>query len=241
MRRVNNEEGDIFKPIGQLKDEIELACNHTNKVIDILSSRLSVERKNLIHQVVQNRIVGLTAVIEGVSDPHNTAAVIRTAEAFGMQTIHIIENDAIFQSTRRVTRGTHKWLDYAVWKDAETCAYTIKKQGKRIITAEAGGRISLFDLDPHIPTAFVFGNERKGISEKMRSLADDSFFIPMKGFAESLNVSVAAAVTIQTLCRNISGDLSDREKEILRARYYLRAVSCGYEIVNFVMNNEKRI
>jgi tRNA (guanosine-2'-O-)-methyltransferase len=188
--------------------------------------------------VVNNRIRRLTAAVEGVADPHNTAAVIRTAEAFGLETVHIIENDASFRSTHRVTRGTHKWIDFSVWKNPDEFAEAVRAQGKIILAADARAERSLYDLDSKLPTALVLGNERKGISDKMRALSDGAFFIPMKGFAESLNVSVAAAVSISTLCRKISGDLCDDEKAVLKARYFLRAVSAGYDIAEFALGDK---
>ena len=231
MRRVNGEEGDIFKPKGQLKREIELAETQTKRVIEILAPYISEERTQFIDRVIGGRIRSLTAAVEGVSDPHNTAAVIRTAEAFGMQTVHIIENEATFQSTRRVTRGTHKWIDFAIWKKPAAFVEAVRAQGKRVLVADARASLSLDEIDPEIPCALVFGNEKDGISDEMRRLSDDAFFIPMPGFAESLNVSVAAAVSIHTLCRQKSGDLSPREQLVLKARYYLRAVRAGYDIV----------
>ncbi len=235
MRRVNGEEGDIFKPKGQLKAEIDLATAHPKQAVEILRPFIAAERFEFIEWVVENRIRHLTAAVEGVFDPHNTAAVIRTAEAFGMQTVHIIENDTPFQSTRRVTRGTHKWIDFAVWKAPEAFAPAVRSENKKIFVADARADRSLYDLDPEAPCAVVFGNEQKGISDAMRRLSDGAFYIPMKGFAESFNVSVAAAVTISTLCKNEAGDLSQNEKLVLKARYCLRAVRAGYDIMTLAL------
>ena len=230
MKRITGHKGDIFKPKGQLKREIDLAERHAERVVEILGDFVSEERAQFFDRVIQSRIRKLTVAVDGVTDPHNTAAVIRTAEAFGMQTVHIVENGTPFQSSRRVTRGTHKWIDFAVWKTPSQFADAVKGEGKRILTAEAGAAVPLDELDPNIPTALVFGNEKDGISEEMRALSDGNFYIPMDGFAESLNVSVAAAVSIHSLCRRISGDLSPREQSVLKARYYLLSVRAGYDI-----------
>lgn len=230
MRRVTSEEGDIFNPKGQPKKEIELARAQPSRVVEILSPYISNERLDFIDRVTAGRISSLTAAVEGVVDPHNTAAVIRTAEAFGMKTVHIIENETAFHSSRRVTRGTHKWIDLAVWKTPEAFVRAVRAQNKQILFADARADLSLYDIDPSVPAALVFGNERNGVSDKMRELCDRGFFIPMKGFAESLNVSVAAAVSVSSLCRQKKGDLSHAEKEVLKARYCLRAVRAGYDI-----------
>ena len=240
MRRVNGEEGDIFKPKGQLKREIDLAETQAERIVEILAPYISEERTAFIDRVVRGRIRSLTAAVEGVADPHNTAAVIRTAEAFGMQTVHIVENDATFQSTRRVTRGTHKWIDFAIWKTPATFVEAVRAEGKQVLTADARATLSIEEIDPNTPCALVFGNERKGISEEMRRLSDGAFFIPMQGFAESLNVSVAAAVSIHTLCRQKTGDLSTREQQVLKARYYLRAVRAGYDIATQALGRTKK-
>ncbi len=231
MKRVSGDGGDVFKPQGQLRREIELAGSRPQQVIAILQEHLSEERRIRIAEVVAHRIRRLCVAIEGVIDPHNTAAVIRTAEAFGIQTVHAIERSHRFLSSRKVTQGTHKWVDLAVWKHLEDFHRVVKSEGKRILIAEAEAKTTLQDLDSALPTALVFGNEHAGVSPEMRDLADGTFSIPMFGFATSVNVSVAAGITISTLCRKGNGDLSNEEKGILTARYYLRAVRAGYDIV----------
>lgn len=231
MKRVCGDGGDVFRPKGQLKREIELAGDRPKQVIAILEGHLGEERRTRIAAVVARRIRRLCVVIEGVNDPHNTAAVIRTAEAFGMQTVHVIERGHRFLSSRKVTQGTHKWVDLAVWRQPGDFHRVVKSEGKRILIADAEASMTLRDIDPSVPTALVFGNEHAGVSPEMRARSDGAFSIPMVGFATSVNVSVAAGITISTLCRGGAGDLSDREKDILTARYYLSAVRAGYDIV----------
>ena len=231
MRRVSADAGDIFKPKGQLRREIALATEQPQDVIRILDAHLTDERKHRIETVIARRIRRHTVALDGVIDPHNTAAVIRTAEAFGLQTVHIIEGSTRFVSSRKVTQGTHKWVDFAVWKGAALFAETVRRENKRILVADAAANQSIFELEPEVPTALVFGNEHLGISKAMRSLADGAFSIPMTGFAESFNVSVAAAITLAALAPRCDGDLSEPEKAVLKARFYLRAVRAGYDIV----------
>jgi tRNA (guanosine-2'-O-)-methyltransferase len=240
MRRVTGEGGDVFKPKGQLRREIELAERVPDQVIRILAKRLSAARRARIERVVAHRRRGLTIAIEGLIDPHNTAAVIRTAEAFGLQTVHIIEQGDRFLSSRKVTQGTHKWVDLAVWKGAEAFHKVVKGEGKRLLVADAGARMTLAELDRTRPTALVFGNEHLGVTDEMRALSDGSFAIPMCGFAESVNVSVAAGIAISTLCNPLAGDLSPKERAVLLARFYLRAVRAGYDIVMREMSSDKR-
>jgi tRNA (guanosine-2'-O-)-methyltransferase len=231
MKRVSGDGGDIFKPKGQLKREITLASRSPDEVVRILSAHLSAARRERIDRVVAGRIRRQTVAVEGLLDPHNSAAVIRTSEAFGLQTVHIVEGRNRFLSSRKITQGTHKWVDLAVWKTPEPFAHAVKSEGKRLLIADAAASRSLYDLDLTAPLALVFGNEHLGISPEMRALADGAFSIPMSGFAESVNVSVAAAIAIATLCRGNTGDLTDLERAELRARFYLRAVRAGYDIV----------
>jgi tRNA (guanosine-2'-O-)-methyltransferase len=231
MRRVSGDGGDIFKPKGQLRREIELAEQDAAGVVRVLAEHLSEDRRQRIDQVVERRIRGQSVAIEGVIDPHNSAAVIRTAEAFGLQTVHIIEGAHRFVSSRKITQGTHKWVDLAVWKTPEDFARAARGDGKRVLVADADATLSLYDLDPSDEQVLVFGNEHLGITQKLRALSDGAFAIPMCGFATSVNVSVAAAIVISSICRGKAGDLDEADKAVLRARFYLRAVRAGYDIV----------
>jgi tRNA (guanosine-2'-O-)-methyltransferase len=231
MKRISVNSDDVFRPKGQLSKEIELAGSIPHEIESILGKRLSDDRRKRIEDVVRHRTNRLTVAIEGVRDPHNTAAIIRTSDAFGLQVVHIIERGNRFLSSRRVTQGAHKWVDLGVWKQPKQFVKSVRKDGKKILCAAADGGVALNEIDPLQPMALVFGNEHEGISPEMRALADGSFRIPMSGFVESLNVSVAAAITIAELRKDRRGDLPPDELAVLRARYYLRAVRAGYDIV----------
>lgn len=231
MRRVRAIDGDLFRPRGQIRKEIELAESAPEDVLRILGGRLSDERRRRIDDVVAQRTRQIAAVVEGVHDPHNTAAVIRTADAYGVQDVHVIEGDKRFLSSRKVTQGAHKWVDIAVWSSIEPFFERMREQGRRVLVADMEGAVDLRELEIDRPVALVFGNEADGISDRMRQRADGAFHISMHGFVESLNVSVAAAIALSTLRAEGRGDLTRREAEVLRARFYLRAVRAGYDIV----------
>jgi tRNA (guanosine-2'-O-)-methyltransferase len=232
MKRVISKERDVFRPRGQLLREMELATANPTDVIRVLEGRLSEERKRRIDVVLEHRTRRLSVAIEGVIDPHNTAAVIRTSDAFGLQTVHVIErDDRKFFSSRKVTQGAHKWVDLGFWKDPAVFAKKLKGEGKRVLIAAANGDLNLGELNPLEPMVLVFGNEHEGISSDMQAVADGAFRIPMFGFVQSMNVSVAAAIAIASLRKDGVGDLSSEEREILRARFYMRAIRAGYDIV----------
>lgn len=230
MRKILAIDGDVFRPRGQARREVDLARSFSGEVIRVLGPRLSDDRRQRIDRVVAHRTRLLAAVVEGVHDPHNTAAVIRTADAFGVQDVHVVEGERRFLSSRKVTQGAHKWVDIAVWSSVEPFLERMREQGRRVLVADARGSVDVRELNIQHPTALVFGNEADGISPRMREAADGAFRIPMCGFSESFNVSVAAAITLSILRADGRGDLSPVEAEVLRARFYLRAVRAGYDI-----------
>ena len=231
MRRISSTNADVFRPTGQLRNEIELASNHADRVIAILTEQLSEERQRRIDEVLSHRTRRLSVAIEGVHDPHNTAAIMRSADALGVQTVHVIENGVSFLSSRKVTQGAHKWIDLGIWREAREFVEGAHGMGQKVLVAKADGDRSINELDPSAPQILVFGNEAEGISDKMTELADGSFKIPMVGFVESFNVSVASAISMSALRRGRTGDLEPGEFKLLKARWYLRAVKTGYAIV----------
>jgi tRNA (guanosine-2'-O-)-methyltransferase len=230
MRRVRAIDGDLFRPRGQVRREIDLAGSCPAEVIRVLGPRLSDARRQRIDDVVAQRTRTLAIAIEGLHDPHNTAAVIRSADAFGIQDRHVVEGTSRFASSRKVTQGAHKWVDISFWSTAEVFAARMREQGRQVLVADMAGSVPVDELEIDQPTVIVFGNEAEGISEPMRELADGAFRIPMRGFSESFNVSVAAAISLSTLRRDLPGDLAPADADILRARFYLRAVRAGYDI-----------
>ena len=221
---------DAFRPRQGSERERELARARPGEIVAILGPHLTDERRRRIDEVVANRTLRLAVALEGVHDPHNAAAVVRTADAFGVQRVHIVQNGVRFRASRKVTQGTHKWVDISVWKTPAPFAAAMREAGTRVLVAAMDGAIDVREIDLARPAVLVFGNEADGISEEMRGLADGAFRIPMFGFVESFNVSVAAAIAVSSLRSGGGGDLIPAEAEELRARWYLRSARAGYEI-----------
>jgi tRNA (guanosine-2'-O-)-methyltransferase len=230
MSTRTRESKDAFRPRPMGERERALARTNARGVIDALGPRLTEERRRRIDAVVASRTGRLQVALEGVHDPHNAAAVVRTADAFGVQRVHIVEHGVRFRASRKVTQGAHKWVDISVWKTPAPFVAAMHEAGARVLVAATDGAVDLRELDASRPMALVFGNEADGISAALTDLADGAFRIPMYGFVESFNVSVAAAIAISTLRAGGGGDLSPEAADELRARYYLRAVRAGYEI-----------
>ncbi len=173
----------------------------------------------------------MVPVLEDVSDPHNTSAVLRSCDAFGVQQVHAVPGSWGFQVTHKISRGTHRWLDVVAHESAEECAEALKKEGRQIIVASMDGDLSPSDLADVPRPAIVFGNEHRGPSKTMRDFADGVFAVPMVGFVESLNVSVAAAITLFCATQGRRGNLSAEEREVLAARYLMATVRNADQIL----------
>lgn len=158
---------------------------------------LTQGRKARIERVLSCRTFRVAPVVEGLVNTGNVCAVMRTAEGLGFQPFYVINNGENFKYSERITHGAEKWLSLWQWPDPPSCATFLRKQGYRIVaTALNASSIPLTDLDFTQPTALVWGNEAQGVTDAMLAKADQTCYIPMSGFTESLNISVAAAVSL---------------------------------------------
>lgn len=160
---------------------------------------MTPERWQKLERILKHRQDDLTVVMENVDDPHNISAVMRTCEAVGIQDIYILTT-RIKPHKRfgnRSSSSAAKWLTIHTYTDMEACISSLRENYSRILTTHLGEQSQqLYALDLTQPTALVFGNEHDGVSEEMRSMADGNFIIPQVGIIQSLNISVACAVTL---------------------------------------------
>ncbi len=165
----------------------------------LLEPFLTPRRLRRIEEILDERTRTLTVVLEDVHDPHNAAAVLRSCDAFGVQDVHVVAGPVAggsFRPSKRVSKGTARWLTLHWWPDPASCVRALRARGLRVAVSDLQGGMPLDDLDLTRPTALVFGNEHAGVSDAMRDLADVRFFVPMHGFVQSLNISVAAAICL---------------------------------------------
>lgn len=202
-----------------------------DRVIRALSTVVTPERLERIDQVARSRTDELVLVLDGISDPHNSSAVLRSADAFGIQTVYVIVGRHGFRASRGVSKGTHRWLDIIRYETAEACARRLTDDGFSIYVAEMDAKITPDDLAHVSRLAIVFGNEHRGASQGMRAAAAGTFSIPMRGFVESLNVSVAAAITMQTLARQGRPHLGPGRVEELKARFLMNSVKNADRVI----------
>lgn len=199
-------------------------------VLKHLSSRLTPERWAKIQRVVRSRTCDVVPVLENIYDRGNTSAVFRSAEAMGFQVVHVIEPGEKFKEANRVTAGADKWLDVAKFKETSKSLATLRERGYQILATHLDAKAKpLGECDLTKPTAIVFGNEKDGISPEMIAGCDQTVILPMRGFVQSYNISVAAAIAFQTIVSvrdraGLGGTLSPSEIALLEAHYCLRTL-----------------
>lgn len=165
---------------------------------------MTPERKERLLSVLNKRQPDLTVVLENVFDPHNISAVMRTCDAVGIQEIYVLTNKIPRHKKwgARSSSSAAKWLTVHQFEDANACFEALRKKYKRIYTTHLSSDAhSLYDINFTESVALVFGNEHAGVSEEIRELADGNFIIPQMGIIQSLNISVACAVSIYEALR----------------------------------------
>jgi tRNA (guanosine-2'-O-)-methyltransferase len=200
-------------------------------VVEALAPLVTPQRLARMDAVIARRTRSLVPVLEDLADPHNGAAVMRSADAFGCHEVHVVEDRHPFAVSHRVTRGTHRWLELVRHRSIERCLATLKGRGYRVFVAAMDGELTPEQLADVDRAAVVFGNEHKGVSPAVRAAADGTYAIPMEGFVESLNVSVASAITLYVASRGRHGDLDEAAREQIRARFLLASVRDAERIV----------
>jgi tRNA (guanosine-2'-O-)-methyltransferase len=193
---------------------------------------LAPERKARIDEVVANRTRTLTVVMEAFCDPQNVNAVLRTCEAFGIQELHAIEGPMKpWDRNKKISQNADKWLDVLRWRSTAECLAHLREEGFAIYVTHFGERArGLGELPFAGKVALVFGNESRGVSDEAVRLADATYALPMRGFVQSFNVSVAAAISIAKAVerreaeRGRHGDLDEADAAALRERFYVLAV-----------------
>lgn len=166
---------------------------------------LTTERKMLMEKIVADRTRHIAVVLEDIYQSQNASAVLRSCDCFGIQDVHIIENRNTWNTHRDVEQGSSKWLSIHRYneKDNNTsdCLLHLKKKGYLIVGTTPHSNTVIDDVPADQPLAVVFGTEFEGISEQVYRHCDLTCRIPMYGFTESFNISVAAAVSLHALRR----------------------------------------
>ena len=173
-------------------------------LISYLQKLITPERFEKFQDVIQRRTNHFTVVLEDVYQMHNSSAVIRSCDVFGVQTAHAIEHNHKSRLDSKIAMGAQKWVDLNMHRTTNDCLSQLKQQGYKIIaTTPHNDSCYLADYDITQKSAFVFGSEKDGISDEVMEQADGFLKIPMLGFTESLNISVSAAIILQHLTNKL--------------------------------------
>jgi tRNA (guanosine-2'-O-)-methyltransferase len=156
-----------------------------------------------LRAAIEHRQPDLHVVLENVHDPHNVSAVLRTCDAVGVGTVHLVYSYEKFPKIGRTSSASaYKWTNLRRYGAIEECYTELRAAGCRIYATDLTERAEeLYAIDLASPVALVFGNEHRGVSEAASRLADGNLRIPMVGLIQSLNISVACAVTMYEAMR----------------------------------------
>jgi tRNA (guanosine-2'-O-)-methyltransferase len=200
-------------------------------VIALLEPLAEEERRKTILARVRARIGSVTLLMDAPWDPHNAAAALRSCDAFGVPELHVVPRAEGFALGRKVTRGTERWVDVIQHPTAEAATSALLERGYELVATHPKGKLVPEDLGRIPRVCLVMGNEHDGISEALVSRATRTVRIPMRGFVESLNLSVAAALLLSAATAERHGDLSENEQLELYAAGLLRSVPRSGEIL----------
>jgi len=159
---------------------------------------MTLEREEKIKQVLSKRQPGLTVVLENVHDPHNIAAVLRSCDAVGVHEIFVVNTTApINKLSKTSSASASKWVKVHSYTDIDECLSEVKKHYDKLYATHLSTEATtLHQLNLSERVALLFGNEHSGLSEKILHYADGNFIIPQVGMIQSLNISVACAVSL---------------------------------------------
>ncbi|MGP8215922.1 MAG: TrmH family RNA methyltransferase [Bacteroidia bacterium] len=193
------------------------------ELINYLSSFVTEERKKRFYEVIQNRTRYVSISLEDIYQPHNASAVLRSCDCFGIQDVHIIENENKYTVNPDVALGSYKWLTMHRYNSKPNnttfCVESVKSKGYAIaVTSPHKDSYTIENVPLDKKLALFFGTEMQGMSEQLEKSAELFVKIPMMGFTESFNISVAAAISMYTLSKRLRGEniqwkLSETEKE----------------------------
>ena len=156
------------------------------------------KRLKKIENVLKQRQYSLRVVLENIHDPHNVSAIYRTCDSVGVPKVTLLYNQESFPRISKISSSSaNKWVNSERFDDVKKCFDSLRAEGYKIYSSKLDKNAkSLYELDLTEKVAIVMGNEHRGISDEVSELSDEIFYIPMRGMIQSLNVSVAAAVTL---------------------------------------------
>lgn len=211
-------------------------------VLDQMYDLITPNKRHLFDKIAADRTRHLTIALENVYQDHNASAVLRTCDCFGVQDLYAIEKQFKYEVKRDIALGAGRWVDLHHFNEGENpevdCINQLKQKGYKIVATSphAEGK-TIHNIDLSQPIALVFGTERRGISEEMTELADELVQIPMYGFTESFNVSVAAALSMNVIRERLEQSklnwkISEEEQIQLKLDWCRKILNGGQALEN---------
>jgi tRNA (guanosine-2'-O-)-methyltransferase len=207
------------------------------KLLEHLESYLTESRKERFAKVLSQRTKHFTVATEDVYQLHNTSAVIRSCDVFGIQEVHIVEEMNSKTIDREIAMGAQKWVDLKRYNSVKETISDLKQKGYQIVaTTPHENDAMLHDFDVTKKSCFFFGRETQGLSQEVIDEADCFLKIPMAGFTESLNISVSAAIILQHVTTklkqsNIHWQLTETEQQEKRLDWCKKTIKSYEEII----------
>jgi len=193
------------------------------KLLEYLETYLTENRRNRFQKVLAGRTKHFTVATEDVYQLHNTSAVIRSCDVFGIQELNIVEEVNSKSIDREIAMGAQKWVDLNRYHSTKSCLTDLKAKGYQIVaTSPHANDCELIDFDISKKSCFFFGRETEGLSQQVLDEADCFLKIPMVGFTESLNISVSAAIILQHVTSKLrKSEINWRltEEELIKKRF----------------------
>lgn len=206
------------------------------KVLAAFYDIISESKQEMYDRIAADRTRYISVVMENIRKDHNASAVMRTCDCFGIQDLHTIEKDVEYVVQREIAKGASNWIDLHSHSTGENpgleCISGLKKQGYQIVCTSPHTNQTIEDISLEQPIALVFGTEIHGISDDILAQADQTIRLPMYGFTESFNVSVSAALSLNTLRNRLSQSelqwkLTHEAQVLLKIQWCTRIIRDG--------------
>lgn len=216
--------------------------NKEEWLLEKLYQNISENKQQLFESIILNRTKHVTVVLENIFQPHNAAAVLRSCDCFGVQDVHIIENENKYEPNKEIDMGSSKWLNLTKYNQLEnntlSTINSLKDQGYKVIaTTPHTDDCLIEELDISQPVAIMFGTELTGLSDIALKNADGFVRLPMYGFTESYNISVSVALALFSVTERmrkmeeLNWQLSSEEQTQIKLQWVQKVIKLSHKII----------
>jgi len=217
-------------PLGERIARAE--AHDPDRVVRALEPMVTASRRARLREVISRRLSSVSVLFDRPYDPHNGAAIVRSCEAFGVHRLHVIKRPGVeFALARSVARGAEKWVDVVHHRSFESALAWAEADGTVLVGADPAGELVPDDLSAFPRVGVVVGSEREGIARDFVAACAARVRVPMRGFVESLNVGVTAAILVHAATRGRPGDLDVEAQRRLYARGLYLSVPHAEEVL----------